>query len=1062
MSNTSVQLRIPSVNEATSSKLDKLQQLIQKGVDLLPQQGPITAFAFLNTLQALEGLPFDEGVKKGGRLFGCHPYLPEERYRQDLDRGRITNGDLRAVIAKDLGESASMVVGSLLTRQELREAMLAYPLRTGPTSELGWFMSETDALHKWRAEAPPQQKSEALEQMRHWVMRDMRSALLGEHGTNGSHAAHGSGTPTTFARRDAAGLSEQELAWAKRLRPIFEKNQIETIESWSEATWEAVTLQTLWQICETSTSQIPLAPAPLPPMVRHRDLLLEFSGEDSDALVHDLLIRFCGAYADQGFASWPLPFRADGFFRAFCELYASSGGPPDRWMAGLSRELKRIAAAGLTPIECLAESLELLGVSEADWEDYLLSSLIALRGWAALLHQMDVRADRVPLPAKPGTIVEYLAVRLLLERLAVGYVASQTMSKRVPLAELRQALQAEIVPPSTKPQAQRAFLIFQLMQVLGFGPSRLTQLTHDEWVSLIAELEDFSGLERRRCFHLAFERNFRLRALDAYAIRMRKDPVRPKAPRFQAVFCIDTREESFRRHLEEAHPEVETFGAAGFYDVAMYYKGAADAHYQALCPVVIKPQHWVTEEVVLSLEEEDRRRAMTRRAIGTASHRAHVASRNSASGAILTAGLGVLASIPMVMRVLFPRWTANLRTTASRFVEPPKVTRLRLERVAEKSGPTGDGIGFSLEEMTGIGERFLRAIGLTQGFARLVLFFGHGSFCLNNPHKSAYDCGACSGNAGAPNARALAVILNDTRVRASLAERGISIPRTTHFVGGLHNTGKDAITFLDLDLLPVSHQSDLIWARSALEDACLRNSHERCRRFQSAPLGISLHQALQHVEERTEDLAQTRPEYGNASNAMCYVGRRERTRGLYLDRRCFFQSYDPTQDADDHSILLRILSAVVPVCAGINLQYFFSYIDSPGWGSGTKLPHNVSALLGVMDGAASDMRFGLPWQGVEIHEPVRLLIVIEATPETIESIMERNETVKRILKNGWMQLTLLDPQSGNILVYDEGKYVPYLPGIEELPKASSSIEWYRGWRDHLGFAEIVPPSPPAA
>ncbi len=152
----------------------------------------------------------------------------------------------------------------------------------------------------------------------------------------------------------------------------------------------------------------------------------------------------------------------------------------------------------------------------------------------------------------------------------------------------------------------------------------------------------------------------------------------------------------------------------------------------------------------------------------------------------------------------------------------------------------------------------------------------------------------------------------------------------------------------------------------------------------------------------------------------------------------------------------------MPVCAGINLQYFFSYIDSPGWGSGTKLPHNVASLLGVMDGAASDMRFGLPWQGVEIHEPVRLLIVIEATPETIESIMARNETVKRILKNGWMQLTLLDPHSSAILVYQDGKYIPYVAGIDELPKASSSIEWYRGWRDHLGFAEIVPPAPPAA
>ena len=81
------------------------------------------------------------------------------------------------------------------------------------------------------------------------------------------------------------------------------------------------------------------------------------------------------------------------------------------------------------------------------------------------------------------------------------------------------------------------------------------------------------------------------------------------------------------------------------------------------------------------------------------------------------------------------------------------------------------------------------------------------------------------------------------------------------------------------------------------------------------------------------------------------------------------------------AVLTRILQAAVPVCAGISLEYYFSYVDNTGWGCGTKLPHNITSLLGVMDGAASDLRTGLPWQMVEIHEPVRLLFVIETTAE---------------------------------------------------------------------------------
>ncbi len=75
------------------------------------------------------------------------------------------------------------------------------------------------------------------------------------------------------------------------------------------------------------------------------------------------------------------------------------------------------------------------------------------------------------------------------------------------------------------------------------------------------------------------------------------------------------------------------------------------------------------------------------------------------------------------------------------------------------------------------------------------------------------------------------------------------------------------------------------------------------------------------------------------------------------------------------------MAAVVPVCAGISLEYYFSFVDNDRYGCGTKLPHNVTSLVGVMDGHASDLRTGLPWQMVEIHEPVRILFVVETTPE---------------------------------------------------------------------------------
>jgi uncharacterized protein YbcC (UPF0753/DUF2309 family) len=223
----------------------------------------------------------------------------------------------------------------------------------------------------------------------------------------------------------------------------------------------------------------------------------------------------------------------------------------------------------------------------------------------------------------------------------------------------------------------------------------------------------------------------------------------------------------------------------------------------------------------------------------------------------------------------------------------------------------------------------------------------------------------------------------------------------------------------------------------------------------SAPLTLSFSQARQHVEERAEDLAQTRPELGHATNAITFVGRRECTRGLFLDRRAFLTSYDPTQDDAEDGILTRILQAVFPVCGGINLEYYFSNVDNTGYGAGTKLPHNLASLLGVMNGAASDLRTGLPWQMVEIHEPVRSLFIIETTPESMRRIIERNEAIGRMCKNEWVQLVVLHPESHSLHVYREGDFRLYQPQAAELPKAASSVDWYRGWRDHLEFAEIT-------
>jgi uncharacterized protein YbcC (UPF0753/DUF2309 family) len=1016
----------------TLSLTERLEETIERAAHLLPSQGPITVFIHHNTLHAFEKLPCDAAIKKGAELFGCQVYLTEDRYRQELARGRIRFGDLWEVLREDLKEAAEEKIVDLCSRFNLRLAMLQYPLRTGPTEEMVWFVAETDALRRVRSGVSSAVREQIIAETRRWFLRDLRA---------GGEANCGARASTRFAAL---------------LRGIFDRLDESKVENWSEAEWEEFTLRALWGTCCQSVGGVPSFVPASPPPLRHRDWLLAAGGADADLLVNDELIRFCAAFVDQGLTRWRLPQRDDGVFAAFSTLYRHKGGPGERWRRELRAELRRLEEQKKTPLESVLESLEILGVEEAEWYDFLTATLLALRGWAGMIRQIEQRGDRAVHAAPPGSLVEYLAARLLLERCALAETAQQTLGFTGPLRDLRATARTRRGSPSSPVVEPRAFLVFQLAQLLGWTPERLARLAPDEWTTLLREIETFSEWERRRVFHCAYEKHLYDRALDALA-RHEAEPVnRPLRPRYQVVFCIDEREESLRRHLEETAGDVETESVAGFFHMAMYYRGAADASFIPLCPVVIRPQHWVAEQAAADCREEFERRTHARRLLATMAHHVHDATLAFFSGAVLTVSLGVLASFPLVARILSPRWTARLREVFGAWVRTPPHTRLRLERGDAPAGPDDAGLGFHEEEMCERAEHLLRDMGMTARFSRLVLLIGHGSGSLNNPYNSAYNCGACGGAAGGPNARAMASILNAAGVRRRLSERGLLIPDDTVFVGGCHNTCTDAIDFFDLDRLPPAHREDLAVAQRDLATACERNAHERCRRFLSAPLSLSLPEAKRHVEERAEDLAQTRPECGHATDALCIVGRRRATRGLFLDRRAFLASYDPTHDDADATVLTRVLRAVLPVCAGINLEYYFSYVDNRGWGSGTKLPHNISALVGVMDGAASDLRTGLPWQMVEIHEPVRLLNIVETTPEAMLRILERDESIGRLCRNRWVHLAVLHPHSRQISVFRDGRFHPHEPRTRSLPRAASSLAWYRGWRDHLEFARIEP------
>ncbi|GGH24972.1 hypothetical protein SAMN05444007_103315 [Cribrihabitans marinus] len=462
-------------------------------------------------------------------------------------------------------------------------------------------------------------------------------------------------------------------------------------------------------------------------------------------------------------------------------------------------------------------------------------------------------------------------------------------------------------------------------------------------------------------------------------------------PALQGAFCIDVRSEVFRRALESVDGGIETVGFAGFFGLPVSHAPQASDVEEAHLPVLLTPGLHTTSQGDPASETALRIGARARRAWGRFRQAA-------VSSFAFVEAAGPLYAGKLVRDALGLAAPARRESPPSRFREA-----LTPAQKAETAAAV------------------LGAMSMRQGHARLVLLLGHGANVTNNPHESAYHCGACGGHTGEVSARLLARLLNDPETRQGLPAHGIDLPADTVFLAGLHDTTTDAVTLYPDDPA-LTHRADLAQARSWLDQAAALARAERRARL---PRGAS-----RTVEARASDWAELRPEWGLAGCAAFICAPRAATAGEDLGGRTFLHSYDWRADRD-FSVLELILTAPVVVASWISLQYYGSATAPALFGSGNKLIHNVVGGIGVVQGNGGKLRAGLPWQSVHdgerlMHDPLRLTVMVEAPTEAITGILSRHDGVRALFDNGWLHLLALE--SGRVSAR-------YRPGLRWEPVA---------------------------
>lgn len=677
---------------------------------------------------------------------------------------------------------------------------------------------------------------------------------------------------------------------------------------------------------------------------------------DLDHEINNILFKLLGGYLDQGIAQWHFPFSQEGFLASVRELENNS-------LADFVRTKLGMQLLGDESVT-IEELLDRLVGDPTYYENYLFEQQFSHPGWSGMVAMIEKYPNTL-MDVRPIALEDLIKFELILE---IDVIEHHKKNRWKPLSAYMETHPDQLFAPTPRTLEDQAIMIWQEAYEWSYYDSVL------------------AGIQK---MHTKTHR---------------------KANRsFQALFCIDDREGSIRRHIEQFDARCETYGTPGHFGIGMYYQPQNSKFYTKVCPGSLTPKHLVKE--VGSTE-----------ALKPEVHFSNKSNHPiwSVPYALLT---GFWSGLMMFFNIFKPSFSTMATSSFSHMGKNSKLSILHTDTSAVENGLQ---IGFTLEEMTDIVEGVFKSIGLVGDFSTLIYAIGHGGSSINNTHYAGYDCGACSGRPGSVNARVFASMANHQEVKKKLRERGIELADHCQVLGGLHDTTRDDFEFYDEDLLTAQNKTLHLKNLEVFKQALDMNAKERSRRFFSINSKKSAESIHKEIRNRSISLFEPRPELNHATNSLCIVGRHSLHEGLFLDRRAFSNSYDYSLDPSG-DLLFNILNAAVPVCGGINLEYYFSRVDNQKLGAGSKLPHNVMGLIGVTNGVEGDLRTGLPLQMIELHDPIRLMMVVEHYPEVALEVVKRNPSTYEWINNEWIVFVVIHPDTYQTYRFENGSFKLYQP-----------------------------------
>ena len=255
-------------------------------------------------------------------------------------------------------------------------------------------------------------------------------------------------------------------------------------------------------------------------------------GEDLNQLVNPILFKLISQYLDQGISFWKMPnSNVETFYNCVKLLVQNSFFPI---FSISNKEIKKIFEV---PAEIAIDlCLEKLIGKDHEYklkEKYLWETLFEHRGWAGLIQQLEQNSELLLLKRKIR-LIDFVAIKLILEVSTLSSILGNNFKSI-------KTLDSELLPHNLKNNSLESLL------------------------------------------HKALEETYYSECLNKFKNSKTNESL--SNAKVQAIFCIDDRECSIRRHLEESSSQIETYGTAGFFGVDAMFLKEDELYPIKSCPV---------------------------------------------------------------------------------------------------------------------------------------------------------------------------------------------------------------------------------------------------------------------------------------------------------------------------------------------------------------------------------------------------------------------------------------------------------------------------------------------